>query len=110
MNKLRPRQHGSHFFVDNSFKCIFFNENIVILIKISLTYGPEGPVDKKVNIGSGNGLAPNKRKAITRTPIQWHIYASPSLNELIGLLGKTFTEILILKIDMMQRKLLQAFS
>ena len=37
------------------------------------------------SFGSGNGLAPNKRQAITRTnddPVQLQIYTSPGLNAL----------------------------
>ena len=37
---LRTRQDVHHF-ADNIFKCIFFNENIWILIKISLKFVPE---------------------------------------------------------------------
>ena len=35
LNTLRPRQNGRHF-TDDIFKCIFFNENVWILIKIIL--------------------------------------------------------------------------
>ena len=41
---------------------------------------------KKVITGSGNDLAPKRRQAITWTnddPVQWSIYASPSLREFI---------------------------
>ena len=34
-NTLRPRQNGRHF-ADDTFKCIFLNENVIISIKISL--------------------------------------------------------------------------
>ena len=40
--QLRPRQNGCHF-ADNSFKCIFLNENVSISIKISLKFDPKGP-------------------------------------------------------------------
>ena len=43
-NTLRPRQHGRHF-PDDIFKCIFLNENLRILIKISLKFVPKGPID-----------------------------------------------------------------
>ena len=36
-NTLRPKQDGRHF-ADNIFKCIFLNENIWILLKISLKF------------------------------------------------------------------------
>ena len=32
---------------DNIFKCIFFNENVRIAIKISLKFVPKGPIDNK---------------------------------------------------------------
>ena len=40
---LRPTQNGWNF-VDNIFKCIFFNENVWISIKISPKFIPKGPV------------------------------------------------------------------
>ena len=39
----RPRRNGQHF-TDDIFKCIFFNENVWISIKISLTFVPKGPI------------------------------------------------------------------
>ena len=44
INTLRPRQNGRHF-PDDIFKCIFLNENVLILIKISLKFVPKGPID-----------------------------------------------------------------
>ena len=43
-NTLRPRQHGPHF-ADDTFKCIFLNENVWIPIKISLKFVPKGPIN-----------------------------------------------------------------
>ena len=43
-NTLRPRQDGRHF-ADDSFTCIFFNENCCVLFKISLIYVRKGPID-----------------------------------------------------------------
>ena len=43
LNTLRPRQNGRHF-AEDTFKRIFFNENVWISIKISLTYVPKGPI------------------------------------------------------------------
>ena len=43
-NSLKPRQNGRHF-ADNIFKCIFLNENIWILIKISLKFVHRGPIN-----------------------------------------------------------------
>ena len=40
VNTLRPRQNGHHF-ADNIFKCIFFNENPWIALKISLKFVPK---------------------------------------------------------------------
>ena len=39
---LRPRQHGHHF-PEDIFKCIFLNENVWIVIDISLKFVPQGP-------------------------------------------------------------------
>ena len=43
INTLRPRRNGQHF-ADDIFKCIFFNENVLISIKISLKFVPKGPI------------------------------------------------------------------
>ena len=40
INTLRPRQNGRHF-TDNIFECIFFNENALISLKISLKFVPK---------------------------------------------------------------------
>ena len=40
VNTLRTRQNGRHF-ADNIFRCIFFNENVWILLKISLKFVPK---------------------------------------------------------------------
>ena len=44
LNSLRPRQGGRHL-PDDIFKCIFLNENELILIKISLKFVPNGPIN-----------------------------------------------------------------
>ena len=44
INSLRPRQNGRHF-ADDSFKRIFFSENIGISIKISLKFVHTGPIN-----------------------------------------------------------------
>ena len=41
INTLRPRQDGRLFAAEDIFKCIFFNENVLILIKISLKFVPK---------------------------------------------------------------------
>ena len=43
-NTLRPRQDGSHF-PDDLVKCIFFDENVWISIKISLRFVPKCPIN-----------------------------------------------------------------
>ena len=45
INTLRPRQNGRHF-PDDTFKRIFWNENVRISIKISLKFVPKGPINK----------------------------------------------------------------
>ena len=44
VNTLRPGQNGLHF-SDDMFQCIFLNEKIYILIKISLQFVPNGPIN-----------------------------------------------------------------
>ena len=44
LNTLRPRQNGRHF-PDYIFKCFFLNENVWIVIKISLNFIPNGPIN-----------------------------------------------------------------
>ena len=44
INTLRPRQDGLHF-PDDIFKRIFLNENVWILLKISLKLVPKGPIN-----------------------------------------------------------------
>ena len=43
-NIFRPRENGRHF-ADNIVKCIFLNENVWILIMISLKFAPKGPIN-----------------------------------------------------------------
>ena len=44
LNTLRPRQNGRHF-PDDIFKCISLNENVWISLKMSLKFGPKGPIN-----------------------------------------------------------------
>ena len=44
LNTLRPRQNGRRF-ADDTFKCIFLNENARISIEISLKFVPKGPIN-----------------------------------------------------------------
>ena len=65
-NTLRPRQNGRHF-ADDIFKCIFLTENTQILLKISLEFVPKVRINNIPSIGSDNGLAPARQKAIIWT-------------------------------------------
>ena len=44
INTLKPRKNGHHF-ADDVFKCIFLNENVWILLQISLKFVPNGPIN-----------------------------------------------------------------
>ena len=44
VNTLKPGQNGRHF-ADDVFKCIFLNENVWILINISLKFVPKGLIN-----------------------------------------------------------------
>ena len=44
LHNLRSRKSGRHI-TDDIFKCIFLNENVWILIKISLKFVPKGPIN-----------------------------------------------------------------
>ena len=44
LDTLRPRKNGRHF-ADDVFKCIFLNENVWILLKISLKFVLKGPIN-----------------------------------------------------------------
>ena len=62
VNTLRLRQN-SHHFPDDILKCIFLNENVWVLIKISQVCS-QGSNQQYSSIGSDNGLAPPRRQAI----------------------------------------------
>ena len=65
IDSLRPRQNRHHF-AEPIFKCIFLNENIMILIKIDLSLFQESN-KQYFSISSDNGLAPSRRHAIIWT-------------------------------------------
>ena len=44
INTVKPRQNRCHF-ADSIFKCIFLNENVLILIKISVKFIPKDPIN-----------------------------------------------------------------
>ena len=54
-------QNGHHF-ADDIFRCIFVNEKFCFLIKISLKFVPNGPIDNYPVLV--NDLVPNRRQAI----------------------------------------------
>ena len=88
VNTLGPRQIGCHF-PDNIFKCIFFNENVWISIKISLKCVPKGPVNSipalvQIMAWHWPGNKPLSATmmvrllthiCVTRPPVSWHCKA-----------------------------------
>ena len=83
-NTLRPRQNSRHL-ADDLLKCISLNENVRILIKISLrfvTKGPNNNITALVEIMAWRrpGDKPLSEPMMVRLPT--HIYASLGLNEL----------------------------
>ena len=84
INTLRPRQNRRHFPGD-IFKCIFFNEDVWISIKISLNFVPMGPVNNipalvQIMAWRQAGDKPLSEPMLFRSLM--HIYASLGLNEL----------------------------
>ena len=81
-NTLRSWGNGQHF-ADNIFKCIFFNENAWILIKISLKFVPMGPINNtpalvQIMDWRWPGNKPLSEPMMVNIPT--HIYASLVLN------------------------------
>ena len=67
-----PRDKMATIFADDNFKCIFLNENFTKICSQESNWQWTG-------IGSGNGLAPTRWQAITRTnadPVHWRIYVA----------------------------------
>ena len=62
VNSLRSRQNGRHF--ADVFKCIFLNENLWILLKISLKFVPEFQMNNIPALVQIYDLAPARRQAI----------------------------------------------
>ena len=85
LNTLRPKQNGHHF-ADDTFKCIFLKEYVLIPIKISLKFVPESPINNipaLVQVKAWRGAV----QATSHYLNQWwlvyrRIYASLGLNEL----------------------------
>ena len=68
---------------DDVFNCIFFNENNIIPIPISLKYVPRSPTDNKPELVQ----VIVRRQAFTWTnddPVHWRIYAALRGGELIS--------------------------
>ena len=83
-NSSRPIQNGRRL-ADDSFNRIFLNENARISIQFSLKVVLKDPIDNKSAFGSGNGLARNRRRAITWTnaePVHRRICAALGGDEL----------------------------
>ena len=83
-NTLRLRQNGSHF-ADDTFKSIFVNENVRILIKFSLKFVPKGPINNipvlvQIMAWRWWGDKPLSESMMVR--LLMHIYSSLGLNEL----------------------------
>ena len=82
-NALRARQNGHHF-ADDTFKRIFWKENVRISIKISLKFVPKGPIDNtpalfQMMAWRRPGGKPLSEAMMVRSR---RIYASLGLNEL----------------------------
>ena len=96
VNTLKPRQNGCHF-ADDTFKCIFLNENIRILIKIPLKFVPKGPINNNpalVQIMAWRrlGYKPLSEPMMVRVPThicvtrpQW-VKLKPKARPLMGIL------------------------
>ena len=82
-NTLRPRQNGRHF-TDDIFKCILLNENVWIMIKISLKFVPKGPINNiPVLVQIMAWRRPGDKPLSEPIRLVYRrIYASPGLNEL----------------------------
>ena len=91
INTLRPRQHGRHF-PDDIFKYIFLNDNVWILITISLKLVPKGPINDipalvQIMAWRRPGDKPLSEPMIARLPTD--IYVSLGLNVLSSGIGMT---------------------
>ena len=60
-----PLDKMAAILADDIFKCILLNENDNIPIELLLKLVPKSPLDNKPAFGSGDGVAPNRRQAIT---------------------------------------------
>ena len=88
VDTLRPRQNVRHF-ADDIFKCIFLNENVSIVIKISLKFVPKGPINNIPALVQIMAWRCPGDKALSEPilSVYGRMYASLGLNELIGYFG-----------------------
>ena len=95
INTLRLRQNGCHF-TDDIFKCIFLNENVWILIKISLNCIPKGRINNipsLVQIMAWHqwGDKPLSESMMDSLLINWPQWGKPSVCKHIKALTKWTT-------------------
>ena len=81
INTLRPRQNGRRI-ADDTFKRIFFNETIMISIKISLKFVSKGPMD---NIPALVQIMATSHYLNQWRLVYWRIYASLGRYDLMTL-------------------------
>ena len=87
-NSLRPRQNGRHF-PDDILKCILLNENIWILIEISLKFVPKGPINNIPALVQIMAWRQPGDKPLSELMMDYRcIYASLGCNELTFLVLK----------------------
>ena len=85
LNSLRPKQNGRHF-PDAIFKCIFFNENTWISIKISLKFVPRVPINNipalvQIMAWGRSGDKPLSGPMIVRLPTHICVNLNPEIPE-----------------------------
>ena len=98
VNTLRPRQNG-RLLADNTFKCIFLNESVWILIEISLKYVPWGQIDNKPALiqimawhQAGDKPLSEPMMALCVTRPQWTKASSPIQREWLPFCKPHFQE------------------
>ena len=84
-NTLSLRQNGRHF-ADSIFKCIFLNENMKILIKMSLKFISMGPINNIPALVQTMARCRKGDKPLSETMLNvvlvcWRIHTSLGLNE-----------------------------
>ena len=87
-NTLRTRQNGHHF-AEDLFKCIFLNENVWILIKISFNLVPEGQINNipalvQIMAWRWPGDKPLSEKIMVKIPTHIYITRPQWVNSLFG--------------------------